>query len=71
MSDTNGAKGNGHSMPQCQGTVHYLVVGSHSVQELVKQHNGLNFIESAESLEPFFISETCSEIPARCHDFYS
>jgi len=49
----------------------FLVLESHPVQQVIKQRGSLNFIESAEFIEPFFMSAPCSDIPTRCQDFYS
>ena len=49
----------------------FLVLESHPIQQVIKQRSGLNFIESTEFIEPFFMSASCSDIPTGCHDFYS
>jgi hypothetical protein len=49
----------------------FLVLESHPVHQVIKQRSGLNFIEAAEFIEPFFMSAPCSDIPTGCHDFYS
>ena len=49
----------------------FLVLESHPIQQVIEQRGGLNFIESAEFIEPFFMSASCSDMPTGCQDFHS
>ena len=49
----------------------FLVLESHPIQQVIEQRGGLNFIESAEFIEPSFMSASCSDMPTGCQDFHS
>ena len=49
----------------------FLILESHPIEQVVEQRSGLNFIESAEFIEPTFMPAPYSDIPTGCQDFYS